>query len=104
MAAILKLVANPTFKSKVGIPVAGGETVDVEFTFKHRTRTDLVPFVQPEKDRDDLDMMMECVIGWDLAEEFNRQNASIFLENYGGAAYAIYLRYLEELTGQRSKN
>jgi hypothetical protein len=39
--AKLKLVANPTFRAKVGIPVAGGPEVPVEFVFKHRTKTAL---------------------------------------------------------------
>lgn len=35
--AIFKIKADPTFKAKVGIPLPGGKTADVEFEFKHRT-------------------------------------------------------------------
>ena len=36
-----KLVAEPTFKATVNIPVAGGDSEPVEFTFKHRTKDQL---------------------------------------------------------------
>lgn len=35
--AIFKIKADPTFKAKVGIPLPGGTTADVEFEFRHRT-------------------------------------------------------------------
>lgn len=102
--AKLSLVASPTFKAKVGIPVAGGDTVDVEFTFKHRTRKELGEFIQPGDERGDLDTVMACATGWELVEEFTRDNVETLIENYGGAALAIYLKYLDELSGQRTKN
>lgn len=102
--AKLSLVASPKFTAGIQIPVAGGDSVIVEFTFRHRTKRELGEFIAPENERDDLDTVMECIVGWELAEECTRENVDIFLQNYGGAALAIYVGYLDEITGQRQKN
>lgn len=101
--ARLSLAANPTFRAKVGIPVAGGDSVDVEFEFRHRTTKELAKFVE-NSDRDDIDTVMDCVCGWELEDEFSRANVERLLDNYGGSAMQIYTKYIEELVGQRRKN
>jgi hypothetical protein len=45
--------ANPTFKAKVGIPLHGGGTADIEFTFKHRTAEDFDEFLKECSERFD---------------------------------------------------
>lgn len=100
----LKLVANPTFKAKVGIPVAGGEPVEVELIFKHRTKKDLEAFIASREGKDDTDTFMEMVEGWNLDEPFNRENAETLLQNYIGAALEIFRAYLDELVKAKQKN
>ena len=102
--AKLALIANPTFKAKVGIPVAGGESVDVMMTFKHRTKTALDEFIKSRADKSDTDSFMDMVCGWDLEDEFNPANVELLLENHIGAALAVYRSYVEELLAAKVKN
>lgn len=105
MAAKLKLVAEPTFRAKVGIPRAGAEPVEVEFEFRHRTKSELDEFIKSRDGKSDIDSFLDMVIGWPgIEEEFNRANAEILLENRIGVALATYRTYVEELIGNRVKN
>lgn len=100
--AKLSLKANPTFKAKVGIPVAGGEAVEVEFTFKHRTRDDLNAWLKESKD--DVTGILEMAEGWDLAEPFDKENVELLVQNYIGAPKALIEKYLDELYQAKLKN
>lgn len=100
----LKLVANPTFKAKVGIPVAGGEPVEVEMVFKHRTKSDLDKFMSSREDKTDVESFMEMVDGWDLEDKFNKESVGLLLENYIGSALATYRVYVDQLVQARVKN
>lgn len=100
----LVLKAAPTFTAKVGIPVAGGATVEVQMTFKHRTKTQFDEFVTSRPKFDDVDTFMDMVCGWDLADAFSRDAANELLENYIGAAVATYLVYVTELTRAKLGN
>lgn len=102
--AKLKLVAAPTFRAKVGIPVAGGEVVQVEFSFKHRTRDALDEFIRSRAEKGDAESFLEMVEGWELEDEFNAANVELLLQNYGGSALAVYRAYVEELVGAKLKN
>jgi hypothetical protein len=93
----LALIAKPTFKQKVSIPVAGEPPVDVEMTFKHKTKTQLIEFQNSLAEKSDPELFMEMVDGWDLEHEFNLENVTTFLENYIGSAWATYDKYRTEL-------
>lgn len=98
------LKAEPTFSAKVGFPVAGGEPVDVMVTFKHRTKTGLDEFLSTREGRSDVDSFLDMVVGWELADEFNRANVELLLENHIGVALATYKAYIEELVQHRRGN
>jgi len=100
--AKLSLSPAPTFKAKVGIPVAGSNPVDVEFTFKHHT-TDEVRAWLDEK-QSDPDAVQWCVAGWELDDAYTPENVARLLQSYLGAAAAIVAVYLSELRGARAKN
>jgi hypothetical protein len=102
--AKLKLVANPTFAKKVGIPVAGGDAVDVEFTFRHRTKDELDEFVKTRADKTDHETFMEMVCGWELEDAFGAESVELLLQNYIGAALATYQVYIDELVKAKLKN
>ncbi len=102
--AKLKLAANPEFKAPVSIPVAGDEPAVIELTFRHRTKTALDEFIKSREGKDDADSFMEMTSGWDLAEEFNKENVVRLLENYIGAALATYRVYIDQLVAGRLKN
>lgn len=102
--AKLSITANPKFTSNVSIPVAGGESSNVLLTFKHRTKSQLDEFIKTRADASDVDSFMAMVDGWDLDAAFERDNAETFLENYIGAALAIYRAYIDELVKSKAKN
>ena len=85
------LNANPTFKSKVEIPVPGDKSATVEFVFKGRTRTAFKDFIDGLKDRD-------------LEDAFDKDNVEVLTQNSLGAARAIIEKYLAELTSARLGN
>lgn len=116
----LKLNPEPTFKMRVGIPVPGKGEIPVEFTFKHRTREQLMDMAKAiSKEADDADesenaiaallakdvaSVIECVAGWDLDDAFTPENVHRLCNTYSGAAFAIVNAYMEELRGARAKN
>lgn len=102
--AKLALKAAPTFKASVGIPVAGGEPVMVEFTFKHRTKTTLDEFTKSRADQTDTESFMAMVEGWDLEDAFTKESVDELLENYIGAALAVYRGYVNNLVQAKVKN
>jgi len=101
----LTLVAEPTFKAKVAIPVAGlSGPVEIIFEFKHRTKSDLAKWMEGAKDRLDIDSVMGTVVGWGFDDEFSRDNVQLLLENHHGASRAIASKYLSELMALRLGN
>ena len=106
--AKLTLNPAPTFKAKVAIPVAGGTPVDVEFTFKHRTRkqlADQMAELQKAQDStDDVTVIMSAVEGWELDDDFNAANVERLLQNYHGAGPEIMRTYGLQLMGARLGN
>lgn len=101
-----KLILNPspTFKAKVAIPVHGGAPVDVEFTFKHRSREAYRDFLEALPNREDVDVVLDVAAGWDLDDPFDADSVAKMTENYIGSARAVLNTYMVELTGGRAKN
>lgn len=100
--AKLTLNPNPTFKAKVDIPTHGGGSAEVDFTFKHRKKDELQEWLRVE--RDDVATILEMVAGWDLEEPFNAESVGVLVQNYIGAASAIFDKYVAELLRTRAKN
>lgn len=99
----LSLIANPTFKAKVGIPIAGGNPVEVEFIFKHRTKTELDKWLAIEH-KSDVNVILDVASAWDLQEPFDESNVSILCQNYIGSSREIIKKYVEELTQAKLGN
>lgn len=102
--AKLSLKAEPTFQEKVAIPIAGGESVDVIMTFKHRTKSELQEFIGSRAEKPDYETFMEMVIGWELEDPFTVDSVKELLENYIGAGLATYKKYLDELYKHKTGN
>lgn len=100
----LKLNADPTFKTKVAIPIPGGEPVEVEFEFKHRTSDELAEWMKTAGKRTDIESTTGCIVGWALDDKFNKANVERLLKNYHGASRAIASKYLSELMVLRLGN
>jgi hypothetical protein len=101
--AKLKLTPDPTFKTKVAIPVPGAGTADVEFVFKHRTKDEAKAWLDQAEDSD-AESILAIATGWNLDDEFNEENITKLCQSYAGAAVAIVNAYLGELRGTRTKN
>ncbi len=104
MAAKLKLVANPTFTGMVSIPVAGADPVEVQFTFKHKTRDDYKAFLESTDKKGDAKMILEIATGWELEDPFNEKSLETLIQNYHGSDFAIISGYMMALTSTRAKN
>lgn len=106
--ARLKLNPEPTFKAKVGIPVPGGRSADVEFTFTYRGKAELSKWhdeVQDlPKDASEATLLRTFVVGWDLDDEFGDDNIRRLCDAYPGAAAAAMDVYLRESWGARRGN
>jgi hypothetical protein len=100
----LKLNPEPTFKATIRIPVPGGESEPVEFTFKHRTLTQLKAFGDEIRGKDNAEAVMLLVAGWSLDDAFNLENVQRLVENYPRASAAIVDGYYNELVKGRLGN
>jgi hypothetical protein len=98
------LKAEPTFKSKVGFPVAGGEPVDVLLTFKHRTKDALDEFVKSRIGKTDAEAFLDMVVGWELEDEFTKENVELLTQNHMGVGLATFQKYIDELVQHRRGN
>lgn len=108
---MFQLEPNPTFTAPVSIPLPGGETATVDFTFAHMGRKALQLFLDQVKEKPDAETVRQIVTGWaGVAGKDGEQlrctaeNIAAMLDNYHGAALAILQTYIRELTGQRVKN
>lgn len=116
--AKITLTPPATFSAPVEIHMPGGKVGEIEFKFKHRTKSAIkellatfaapagaddeakAAFVAPE----DVDVIMDLASGWDLDEPFNRETVERMTEVYVGSAQAVINAYLSELSGARVKN
>jgi hypothetical protein len=105
--AKIQLVAAPTFKAVVDIPVPGGKPAGVQFTFKARTKAAFKEFLDSLTDdgnQEDPDVIMSIASGWELDDPFDRDNVDKLVQNYIGSSRAIIEKYITELTAARAKN
>lgn len=102
----LKLQPDPTFRAKVAIAVAGGDDMDVEFTFRHRDKEELLKFIEfaGAPDRKGEEVILECVVGWEFDEAFTPDNVAVLVAKRLTAAKSVYEKYIDELTKARAKN
>lgn len=102
--AKLKLKADPTFNRKVGLTTHAGAVVEVEFTFKHRTRDAAKKLEEEIKGKDDAEVIMLVACGWELEDEFNADNLRILADNYMASAIEVFREYVQALNGARLGN
>ena len=104
---MLKLQPNPTFTAKVGIPVPGGEPVQIKLTFKHMTRAALEQFLTGEEaaKRSDVDTVLAIVDAWDGVDApYNRESVDAALSQYHAFARSVVSAWVTELTQARLGN
>ena len=102
--AKLNFTTAPTFAMKVAIPVPGKKAVDVEFTFKGRNREEFREYLDASSSKEDVDALMDTVTGWELENEFCREEVERMMLFYPASPRAIIQRYISELSGVRLGN
>jgi len=92
---VFKLQPDPTFWSKVQIPVTGSEPQPLEVEWRHRTVDDLQAFATAMRDRTPLDVCVDMIVSWrDVEVEFSRDALERLLQNYPLAADTFATSYL----------
>ena len=102
--AKLNFTTAPTFALKVAIPVPGKKAVDVEFTFKGRNREEFQSYLDAAAGKEDIDALMDTITGWELENEFSREEVERMMLFYPASPRAIIQRYISELSGVRLGN
>lgn len=102
--AKFKLKPDPTFKRKVGLTTHDGKVVEVEFTFKHRTRDAVKKLEEEVKGLDDVQVIQLVADGWELEDEFNVDNLRELADNYLAASIEVFHEYVRALNGARLGN
>ena len=110
--AKLTLTQKPTFAATVKVPVLGGGTEPVEFTFKAKRRTEFSDWMKsladkPEEGKEarkDEEIVLDIASGWDLDDKFDKKNLVELFEIYPGSAGAIVAAYIQEYTAAKSGN
>ncbi len=101
----LSLNPSPTFKCPVPIPVPGKGVVEIVFIFNHMSKPKLQEFAEGVAQKTDAEGVMEVACGWeDIDQPFSRGAVDVLLENFHGAAKAIFNTFIDELRGARIKN
>ncbi len=100
----ISFTPNATFKATVDIPVAGAAAIPVEFTFKFRPKTELKEWSSQLDGVEDLDLVKDMAVGWELEEKFSDENLNKLFEIYIGAPTAIFRTYVREQHGAKLGN
>ncbi|END0094503.1 phage tail assembly chaperone [Pseudomonas aeruginosa] len=95
---------KPTFIAPVPIPLHGGGSVEVKFTFKHMPKGDLDAFLKGVGELSDREAIMAVAAGWELDDAFNDENVQRLLQNYLGAGPTVVRVYMEQITQARLGN
>ena len=106
---MFQLQPKPTFKAVVTIPTFDGEA-KVTFVFNHKGRKELRAFferltAEGENPLQDVDAISELVSDWvGVDQKYDRASLELMLDNYPGAASAIFSTYNKAVIEGRSKN
>lgn len=105
---MFKLQPNPTFPVEVTFPTPTGEG-KIKFEFHHKGKKALQAFYASLNvdgvARDDDDAVSEIVSGWSGTDEkFSKEALSQLLDDYIGAAPAIFEAYQKGILEGKQKN
>ena len=103
----LKKNPNPTFSATVEIPVPGEKAEKVNFTFRHKSKSEYKKFIESCVDRDDAESTLEIVADWKLTDVFGevtKDSLTALYEAYPGAPGAVFTGYVKGLHQGRVGN
>lgn len=103
---LFRLQPYPTFMAAVKIPLPGGDPIEIEIEFRHKTRDERVDFMKRAADatpENEVDLFMEMVAGWKGVDtEFSREAVELLMQNYEGAVPAILAEFnMAHIRGRR---
>lgn len=100
-----KILANPTFRASVPIPVPGGKREPVPFDFKHYSQSGWEAYLKEHEGIKISEAIFDVVTGWKIdGEEFSKDALATLMDEYPGAESAIWETYHQERFGAREKN
>lgn len=102
--AKLSFITAPTFTARVAIPVPGKRPVEVEFTFKGRDRDQFREYLDASAGKEDVDALLDTITGWELENEFCREEVDRMILFYPASPRAIIQKYIAEISGVRLGN
>lgn len=102
--AKLSLKPDATFRHIVKIPVPGSEPADVEFEFKQRGNKAMQQFTEKHVDGWNADTVLDCAMGWNLEDTFDKENVELMLDAYPMSVFAIVKGYIDEVYNAREGN
>lgn len=107
---MFNLNPSPTFKAKVPLSVPGmAQPLEVEFTFKHKTRTAVEKWATEYVANPGADTLGEVIADWSLKRDgeavpYSHSALAELIEAYIPARAEISDAYLNELTRAKRKN
>ena len=102
---MFKLELNPTFLAPVTIHVPGQGNATLMAEFRHLDKTAREAYFDSLKSKNNLDALDEILAGWsEIDAPYSRENLKYLLDEYQGAATALFDAYFNELSGASAKN
>lgn len=109
---MFKLNPNPTFACAVPLTVPGlPEPLEVQFTFRHKTDTQLAAWILESKGQDELVLLHGLIVSWSGVKDdagaevpYSLTALTDLLGNYWAAKDEIASAYARELKESKTKN
>ncbi len=103
---MFKLQPNPTFKTTVGISVAGQSSpASIEVEFKYLTKSKVREFFDKLGSKEDAAALADIVVGWaGIDEPYSKKALAELVDNYPAAAMDLFDGFRRELLEAKRKN
>lgn len=98
----LTLAPLPDFKMPVKFVMANGDDAEIVFTVKHFSANEVKEMFSGDISNDEF--IMKIATGWDLEDEFNKENVGKLVDLFMSVAPEFVTEYMKALAGQRVKN
>lgn len=93
----------PDFDLPVDFVMVNGDESRIVFKARHKSAEEIQALYNREDVRDG-DFILELASGWNIEDEFNKENVDELIKYYPSAAFALSQTYMRALAGQRVKN
>lgn len=104
---MLKTNPNPKFTEPVTIPVAGGESFDLNVTFRYMRQSAVKKHWEDVRSKPEAEQLMPLIESWDAevaGAVFSADALTELMDIHAGAGLAIAAAFNTGLRGGRAKN